>query len=374
MNQFDNNILQQTFSHNRIPWVDVLKLFGMLGIYISHFMESGGKIYPFTFTFLAEMFFLMSGFFAASDIKEKFLSFVWGKFKRIMIPYFSFSLLFELIAILSNNIGAQQLFRDGKMIFFGIRTTLSAPALWFLPCLFLITVLYRAAIQIFRNNKYIVLVLAFAIFCFFPYKNPSWFWNFDSALKYFVFFALGPVIFPWINKLRFRNLQVKGKIINAVVTVCCLCFTAFVYFSNIDFAFQFFQIQLPSILYKLYRAIAAAVIIVPFIQLALVLERIPVLSDMGRQSLIFCGTETATKALLSSFLSIFGITVQLTSTLATVLYAGVCLTVSYFLFAPLFKKYFKWALGLWKRKDKSPDTKLELIDSAITEKETVLSH
>ena len=380
MNQNYTETLKPPIFHNRVLWVDVLKMLGMWGIYISHFMESGGRIYHFTFTFLAELFFLMSGFFVSWDKDEKILPFIWKKFKHIMIPYFCFSFLYELIAVLSNGIGLGKLYEDSKLIFLGIRTTLPAPALWFLPCLFLITVLYRIAMQIFCKNKYIVLAITFVIACVYPYQSPSWFWNLDSALKFMVFFALGPVVFPLINKISSSTKRgeetLKRKLITLIVTACCFAFTILVYFTNIDIFFQYLSIQLPDIVYRLYRIIAAAVIIIPFIQFALILQEIPLLSKIGKQSLILCGTETATKALLSGFLSIFGVTVQLISTLATVLYAILCLITSYFIFVPLFQKYMPWMLGCWKSKTKNQkniaDGKSE--EPVVTEKEKILSH
>ncbi len=380
MNQVNIESSKLPVFHNRVLWVDVLKMLGMWGIYVSHFMESGGRIYHFTFTFLAELFFLMSGFFVTWDKDEKILPFIWKKFRHIMIPYFCFSFLYEFIAVLSNGIGLGRLYEDSKLIFLGIRTTLPAPALWFLPCLFVITVLYRIAMQICCKNKYIVFIAAFVIACIYPYQSPSWFWNLDSALKFMVFFALGPVIFPFINKISFGqtcvNWALKRKIITIIVTACCFAFAILIYFTNIDIIWQYFPVQLPGILYRLYRIIAAAVIIVPFIQLALLLQKIPLISKIGKRSLILCGTETTTKVLLASFLSVFGITVQLTSTLATVLYAMLCLIVSYLLFVPFFQKYMPWMLGYWKSKDKNQKniTDIKSEESAEAEKKTMSSH
>jgi hypothetical protein len=34
-----------------------------------------------------------------------------------------------------------------------------------------------------------------------PIFEPSWFWNIDSALYYFFYYALGYAVFPYIRKL-----------------------------------------------------------------------------------------------------------------------------------------------------------------------------
>ena len=54
-----------TISNNtRIAWVDVFKFLGIWAIYIGHFGEAAGKVYPFVFTYHVPMFFFAAGFFA----------------------------------------------------------------------------------------------------------------------------------------------------------------------------------------------------------------------------------------------------------------------------------------------------------------------
>lgn len=108
----------------RVQWVDVLKIIGMFEIFLFHNLSAESAPRSFFFIFFVEMYFMMSGFF--SDIKkhESFLSFVWKKFKSIMIPYFSFAILCELVLVFNNNYSFHQLLVDGKNYLFGIRTTL----------------------------------------------------------------------------------------------------------------------------------------------------------------------------------------------------------------------------------------------------------
>lgn len=340
-------VLQPPISKNRIQWIDILKIIGMFEIYLFHNLSPDSPPRSFFFVFFVEMFFLMSGFFSDRKKEESFLSFVWKKFKAIMIPYFSFAVLCEFVLLFNNEYNLHQLLADGKHYLFGIRTTLPAQTLWFLPCLFLISVIYRALLTVLRN-KYIVFAAAFVISWLFPYSNPSWFWNLDSALKYLVFYALGHLAYSWIMNCRFKKLKLKGKLIYVAFVLAALCYAVFAYIDNIYFPFTFFNIQLPPTILNVYKMFAAVIIIFLHIQLALLLENIQILSRFGKYTLIFCGTETISNLLVTGFLSVFGVTVYLTSPLSAALFSVICMAFSWFAFVPLFDRYLPWALGKWK--------------------------
>lgn len=176
-----------TVSEQRIEWVDVLKLLGIIAIYLGHFQSSAGKLYPFVFEYHVPLFFFMSGFFATKIHEETAVQFIKRKFCVLMLPYFLFAFLSEVVAALSANLNAHQVSHDLIKYLLGIRNTLPAGQLWFFPCLFLVTVIYYFLSRLVKN-KYIILVLATVVFGFININTPSWLWNLDSAFSY-LFYA-----------------------------------------------------------------------------------------------------------------------------------------------------------------------------------------
>lgn len=341
----------KTASKNRVQWVDALKMIGMFEIFWFHNLDPAGTMHSFFFSFLGEMYFLMSGFF--SDIKEgeSFFTFVWKKFKSIMIPYFSFAILCEIVLGINNEHNLRQILLNGKNFFLGIRLSLPAQALWFLSCFFVITVIYRALLMLLRN-KYLTFIAAFLISGFFPYTQPSWFWNFDSALHYLVFYATGHLIFSWVCEYRFQNVKRRGKMIYAVLIAFSLAFSVLTYTYNIYFPFTFLNIQLPALAGRFYKVFVVAIMAFLHIQLAMLVEDSALLSKLGKASLIFCGTETVSGVLVTSLLAVFGVTVEFATPLSAAMFSVICLCVSWLFFVPMFRKYFPWVLGKWGKSSK----------------------
>ena len=154
----------------------------------------------------------------------------------LIIPYFAFAILSELIFSTQNNFSAHQSMADFKNYAFAVRNTLTAGSLWFLPCLFIIVVLYRLALILIKN-KYIILIIAFILACLFNISKPAWFWNADSALAYLVYYSIGHISFPIINKYRYYLLNIKGKVIYILLVLISVLFTVMTYLKVLDIFF-----------------------------------------------------------------------------------------------------------------------------------------
>ena len=92
-----------------------------------------------------------------------------------------------------------------KQSTFGIRNQIFAPSLWFLPCLFVVTILYHTVYSIFIKYKYkSYLVLAISIMIYVstvlpnnPIVRPNWVFNVDSALYYIIYWQSVQCIFNY---------------------------------------------------------------------------------------------------------------------------------------------------------------------------------
>lgn len=51
----------------RYEWVDCLKFWGILAIYIGHFGSNAGKLYEFVFLYHVPLFFFSAGFFTRKN-------------------------------------------------------------------------------------------------------------------------------------------------------------------------------------------------------------------------------------------------------------------------------------------------------------------
>jgi hypothetical protein len=69
------------------------------------------------------------------------------------------------------------------------------------------------------------------------------------------------------------------------------------------------------------------------------------LGELGRETLVFCGTEDVVKQLISLSLAMINLKVRLVSPLMTIVFSLVCLIVSNHTVVRFFNTYFPWAVG-----------------------------
>ena len=205
-------------ARKRYEWVDVMRFLGIFAIYVGHFGNSAGKLYPFVFKYHVPLFFLVSGFFAVRSESFSFLQSLKKRACNLLIPYFGFCIISIVVAILSGNLGAKLTLTYLIEALLGIRNTLAfAPALWFLPALFVVSVFYDAFYALLKRfSGFIIFMLIISIAMFvctrtvFPALEvtiPTWFFNIDSAMYYFIYYMIGAAIFPFISKIKLYNIM-----------------------------------------------------------------------------------------------------------------------------------------------------------------------
>lgn len=205
-------------SKNRIKWVDVLKFLGIFAIYLGHYGDKAGSFYLFVFEYHIPLFFFVAGFFTKYDKAETIFQYIKKKFKEIMVPYLVFSVIYLIILIISNNNSNLEIRTCILDILTGIRNHSFVGSLWFLPCLFCMLSITKIVSIIFKNNKiyYLLLSLLFIIVTYFIFPQfkieiPSMIWNIDSTMYYYIYFALGMVLYPYINSFNFNRISITKK-------------------------------------------------------------------------------------------------------------------------------------------------------------------
>ncbi|MEG1847669.1 MAG: acyltransferase [Lachnospiraceae bacterium] len=348
---------------DRVLWVDTLKCMGIFVIYLGHFLDGAGFIYKFACMYVVQLFFFASGFFAlrhigTSTMKETILS----KCKHILLPYFTFSILSLMVQGIHDNLDIASLLPMVRQAVGGIRNQLYAPALWFLPCLFVVSILFDLICRIV-HKPWIVMSVATLIYAcavnllpFDATETPRWFFNIDSALYYLFYYALGAVLYPillrfdwtkirqWQGKKRCLTLIGIGVTGSIAVVVSLLTF-----FGRKDYFYLYpFFARIPFLTWSYPIFIAMSIIFVN-LWIAKRLQVFPMLQAMGKNTLLLCGNEAMIKLLVPALMAIAGLQIQLTNPLSAYLYAFILMLLVNYVIIPIEKKIIPGFLG-YRRK------------------------
>ena len=353
-------------TNTRIAWVDVLKFLGIWAIYIGHFGNKAGRVYPFVFSYHVPLFFFAAGFFSSRSIKYTPSAFLKKKTLQLMIPYVFFSLMALIIFTIQNDWNILQAKSALMGFLYGIRDQIVAGSLWFIPCLYVITVGDYIIVKIFKS-KYASLVASVIAFVITqtllpnnPATDPSWFMGVDSALFYYIYYALGNTMFPILNGDATTMIQ---HTIEAVAAVGAVIVTIITFFLTPSWFFGKIITYLPIInTFKLSTAlfslIIALVIIYCNVFIAKVLSHISFLQELGKETLVFCGTEDTAKIAITKLLAMISLKVRLNSPFMTVAFSLFCLVISKFTLIEFFNNYFPRVVG--KTNFKTANTPINL--------------
>jgi fucose 4-O-acetylase-like acetyltransferase len=185
--------------------VDIAKGLGIFFVIWGHCMIPRSYI---IYSFHMPLFFAISGFLYSSKSSVK--DFIKSKIKRILIPYYFFSLaslfLYLIKSIISNDLTLE--IKIIMKIIIGLPISINI-ALWFLPCLFCISICYKLLNNYFDKKLIHILILllsgiGYLMWIFVPSIIPL---KIDVALTGIVFYHIG-----YIVKIN-ANKDLKNKII-----------------------------------------------------------------------------------------------------------------------------------------------------------------
>ncbi len=340
-------------NNDRIAWADVFKFFGIWAIYIGHFGGNGGKIYPFVFTYHVPMFFFAAGFFAPRYLKDTPVAFVKKKTLQLMVPYIFFSLLALIVFTLQKNWEFQDIVSALKGVMLGIRGQIFAGSLWFIPCLYILMIGDYFIRKLFKHPL-LVLAVAFGLFIVTqtllpnnPALHPSWFMNLDSAMFYYVYYALGAVLFPLLTMDLMKPIHkiMAGLLALASAGVTVITFIIGPYWFLGEIATVLPVISTFKLTTPVFDVFIALIIIYFNICIAKLCAHIPILGELGRETLAFCGTEDVIKILLTQTLAMVNLKARLVTPLITVIFSLVCLLASKYTLVNFLNTYFPLAIG-----------------------------
>lgn len=323
----------------RIKWIDTAKFLGIFAIYLGHFAESAGLAYNFVFAYHVPLFFFLSGCTSNYDSETGFKKYICKKTKKIMVPFWMFSLLSIVLHIIINNDNMQSTIGMFFTVIKGnIRNTFFAASLWFLSCLFVMEILFK----LLRYIKYkSVIVIVGLIFLWIservitpsPIQTPHWIYNIDSALYYIIFYICGYVFYPYISRLFYLNTTAKK--ICFFIGGSILLGYAFCLFEGYDWLFIWLgKYSSLGILLPILRAM---LLIGINLFVARLIEEVQVLCDIGKNSLYLCGNEFIVKQLVNAVFAVFSLEINLPTPMVTYLYTLFLIVIVYRCLIPLEK-------------------------------------
>lgn len=159
--------LKTNNNKQRIPELDVLKGVGIFLMVFDH-VGWGELCHTYIQSFHMPLFFIVSGFlFKKRKCKEE----IYKRIKNLLIPYYSFGLVYLILSIMVYK-NVEQFIKGVRAVFIyptDIDCMPFAPALWFFPRMFIVDVLYNYISNLIGNRKYkivIILLISCPVICF----------------------------------------------------------------------------------------------------------------------------------------------------------------------------------------------------------------
>lgn len=200
---------------DRIEWIDALKGIGIILVVYGHIHSEQDSVRLFIYLFHMPLFFAISGYlFKQTALSVPFLK---QKFRSLLLPYFSFGMIYLVIWAFRNGFNGISTILKGLLIISTSNLPIES-GLWFLPALFfcelLVVIIDKYCLH--RVLKALVIIALTITGClwtrFIPYRLP---WALDVA-----FSALGFFYFGRITSSKEFEKKVHGKELLAVGMIC----------------------------------------------------------------------------------------------------------------------------------------------------------
>lgn len=283
----------------REGWIDIMKGLGILSIVLSHAYIPDTFTKKFIYSFSIPLFFFVSGYLHVVDKQMKIFK---KRFHTLIIPYTFFYFIstawYIFYTNVSSNVDPYSLqIRRVLGFFYGVGSDqwMYNITLWFLVCLFVVTLSYNYIALHFKKSTSLFLLLLFSIISYqgsllLTVRIP---WGTDVAFSGIVFFGLG-ALFKRKNYLE-RLFNSKYSVLSIAVFLPASIITAY-YNSEIDMNTlkfgNYFLFYTSAITGIMWIAILSKKII----------RKSSILTYFSKNSLTILGTHTVVLVLLPSIM------------------------------------------------------------------------
>lgn len=234
---------------NRIEWVDIAKGLGMLLVIMGHSISYTGMAFNLIYAFHMPLFFILSGIFNKEDSIKNIIK---DCLNRLLIPSVLFFMIGIFITVIipyyRHSINLYEIFIE---LYFGYPATFKVGSLWFVICLFEVSVVFAIVKKIKKIYFQIVVILLLIVFGFaYAYLREINYFSyipgrrlplkFDVALIALLFYAAGSYgknLLLYITTKYERNiiLQLLILILCVAITICCAHLNGSVNIANLEF-------------------------------------------------------------------------------------------------------------------------------------------
>ncbi len=207
----------------RTAWIDSAKGIGIIFVVLGHIWLIGpGQ--TFISSFHMPLFFFLSGYVFSFEKYRDVKHFLLSKANRILIPYAWFSfftyfywLLFER-KFSGNAINPASAFINIFLSQGGDKFLPHNPALWFLPCLFIVEVMFYLIAKNRKRAHISILLFIISLMSYIITRNiPGDFpWSVNVALTGVVFFGIGFVTNSYMKGSAFSTRTIFFVFVTAI--------------------------------------------------------------------------------------------------------------------------------------------------------------
>lgn len=208
---------------SRIEWIDTAKGIGIILVVLAHIWLAE-KGYNYINSFHVPLFFFLSGYLMDFEKYDGGMKFIAGKFARIIVPYCWFSVITYLYWLIierrfSGNGSSPVDVLINILIAPGSDQYLPHnPAIWFLPCLFIVTIIFYL---IGRKQKLVNILVGLLVslaigYVTTPYLSTALPWSIDVVPTAIVFYGIGFLI------KRAPVINIKSNYIRLLLVCCCI--------------------------------------------------------------------------------------------------------------------------------------------------------
>jgi acyltransferase len=286
----------------RLHWVDSLKGFAIFLVVLGHIGYIPPDLAAYIYSFHMPLFFFISGYLLNFDKYYKNTNlFVSNKIKSIMLPYLFFVILsylwLSMIYIYQANslnltrFSISYIFQIIYAVAYGSDLSLRMDGflpLWFLPCLFLVELLFFYSAKLLYRIKLGLLIIAvfFSLLGFlYQIMNPigikSLPMSFNIALNAFLFFTCGYYFKKYYNNL-YQTLK-NDRLIMLIFAILHLTTALTIYKLKLYYNIASFDNYL-------YFYSIAFIAIFFYVYMFKVIKSSSILEFYGKNSMILLGT------------------------------------------------------------------------------------
>lgn len=329
----------------RVEWIDIFKLLGIIAIFCGHLGNNTGGLHDFVFFYHVPLFFFAAGIFADSLDDLEIGQVVRKKFRQIILPYWFFVMISMPIIFFTTDESIRTYMAYIKQFVFAVRNQMYTSSLWFFSCLFCMCIMFDILRRILKK-PILLLVVSFMIYFVTifllpnrPNETPSWIFNIDSAMYYLIYYTIGYLCRKKLRETK-KGLSVRDRIFQMGGVIFLIGYAVIVYLKNDIFTNYFYQI-IPGIQY-IYPIIRTLLLIGFQIVLAKLLVGMGNLHEVGAQTIWLCGNEFVVKKIFVALADIIGFQIEINSAFSAVLYALILICFIYKFLLPWEKKlYYK---------------------------------